>query len=81
MNENTLLFKILMLFDFTLNVFTGGGFSTCFSTRAYFKEQTTELKRWYYIRNGIDKLAYWFFRQEDHCKKSYYWDAAAVSNG
>jgi|GEM_PF-3168321 len=70
MNEKTLLFKILIVFDYAFNVTTGGGYQTCFSTRAYLREQTTGKKRWVFIRKAVDKI----MLEKHHCKHSYYWE-------
>jgi hypothetical protein len=43
MNHKTLLFKVLIVFDYMLNVLTGGDFQTTFSTRSYLREQKTGL--------------------------------------
>ena len=69
MNQATLLFKVLIVVDYLFNVLTGGGFQTTFSTRSYFKEQTTGTKKWIFIRKAVDRIMF----EEHHCMKSYVW--------
>ena len=75
MNENTLLFKILINLDRLLNVLTGGTFQECLSTRAYRQSIVAKPRYnaewWMKVRNFIDWL---FFLQDEHCKGSFEWE-------
>ena len=74
MKEKTLLFRILIVLDFMLNVLTRGGFQTCFSTRCYINAQRVKPlhKRAYWVKIMyiVDKI----MCEKDHCLKSYAWE-------
>jgi len=74
MNEATLLFKLLIVFDYLFNVLTGGGLQTCFSTRCYLNAERVEDKRvrerWVKAQSVVDRIMF----EKDHCKKSYQWE-------
>ncbi len=73
MSEKTLIFKLLIVFDYLFNVLTGGGFDTCFSTRAHINAERYSgepRRKWQKIRQAVDLI----MLEEDHCKKSYQWE-------
>jgi hypothetical protein len=71
MKKYTFIFKVLIVMDYMLNVLTGGGFDTCFSTRSYINSQRAHNKEWWTkVRNLVDKVMF----EEDHCLKSYAWE-------
>jgi hypothetical protein len=69
LNEDTILFKILIALDRLLNVLTGGSFMICLSTRAHKRSLTGDLK-WLIIRNRIN----WMFNDNEHCENSFRWE-------
>jgi len=74
MSEKTLLFKLLIVFDYLLNVLTGGGFQTCFSTRCYINAERIEDKHarewWIKAQSVVDRIMF----EKHHCLKSYAWE-------
>ena len=74
MKAKTFIFKALITLDYALNVVTGGGLQTCFSTRCYYNsiKADTERKRkfWLKMRDLVDAIMF----EEHHCLKSYRWE-------
>ena len=68
-DKNTFVGNAIIWLDRGLNICTGGSFQECLSTRSFIMSETTDLKKWKYVRDAIN-WAFW----EGHCEDSFLWE-------
>ena len=73
LKEKTLVFKIAIATNRLFNVFTGGSFHECFSTRAHIRSQIAKPR---YVRNNWIKVVKIIDRMfwDGHCEDSFLWE-------